>query len=82
MRREDLGLSVADRDRLAWLDAQRVYLETGETGKAGSGYISFDGEAWGVSVKLSDTQAYHRIDSCSTFPEAVDALRDALAGPR
>jgi hypothetical protein len=81
MKREDFG-GVADRDRLAWLDGHRAYIEVGKTGAPGSGHIVFDGDAWHVSVKLADAQAYHRIDSCSTLPEAVDALGDALAGPR
>jgi hypothetical protein len=88
MKREDLGaLSTAeqsheirDADRLAWLDAHRVYVEVGKSGQPGSGYITFGGEAWEARVKLADGRAYCPVadDNFSTFREALDALREAL----
>lgn len=86
MSREALGrLSVAERthtptdsDRLAWLDANQVYLEIGKTGAPGSGYIARDEDGWVVRVKLTDTQTYWLVDTCSTLREAIDALVEAL----
>lgn len=90
MKREDLGVLSAseqthhlrDADRMAWLDGHRVYLEIGKTGSPGSGYVSFDGEAWQVRVKLADHQAYGSVaaEPFSTLREAIDALVDALQG--